>query len=52
MNNLLSKFTLIPPQNLHKTEVLLRDFKSCSTSNIFLDTTISKPNFIKASATS
>ena len=54
MNNLLSKFTLIPPQNVHKTEVLLRDFKSCSTSNIFLDTTISTPNvtsMIKAVAT-
>ena len=54
MNNHKSKFTPIPAQITPKVKVIQRDFKSCSTSNIFLDSTITKPNvklMIKAVAT-
>ena len=54
MNNHRSKFTPIPAQITPKVKVIQRDFKSCSTSNIFLDSTITKPNvklMIKAVAT-
>ena len=44
MNNHRSKFTPIPAQITPKVKVIQRDFKSCSTSNIFLDSTITKPN--------
>lgn len=54
MNNHHSKFTPIPSQVIQKVKIIQRDFKSSSTSNIFLDTTITKPNvkqMIKAVAT-
>lgn len=49
-----SKFTPIPQKPVQKPKQPLREFKSSSTSSIFLDTTISKPNvksMIKAVAT-